>query len=98
RAAIDITGTLPSPEDVSKFVQDKDPAKRRRLVDQLLARKEFADLWVMKFAELLQIRSRDNVVYPKEALLYFEWLRDQILGNVPLDRIVRDLLTGSGSN
>jgi hypothetical protein len=98
RAWVDITGTLPAPADVLKFCQDKEQAKRGRLVDQLLARKEFADLWVMKFAELLQIRSRDNMVYPKAALLYFEWLRDQMLTNVPLDRIVQDLLTGSGSN
>ncbi len=67
-------------------------------MDQLLARKEFADLWVMKFAELLEIRSRDNIVYPKAAELYFEWLRDQMVTNAPLDRIVRELLTGSGSN
>jgi len=98
RASIDITGKLPSPGEVVKFTQDKDPGKRGLLVDQLLGRKEFADLWVMKFAELLQIRSRDNVVYPKAALLYFEWLRDQMLTNVPLDRIVQDLLTASGSN
>ena len=98
RASIDITGTLPLPADVVKFTRDKDPGKRGRLVDQLLGRKEFADLWVMKFAELLQIRSRDNVVYPKAALLYFEWLRDQMLTNVPLDRIVQELLTASGSN
>jgi hypothetical protein len=91
-------GTLPLPDEVGKFVGDKDPDKRTHLVDQLLERKEFADLWVMKFAELLQIRSRDNIVYPKAALLYFEWLRDQMLTNVPLDRIVQNLLTGSGSN
>src|SRR5262249_51132208 len=88
RASVDITGTLPAPEEVTKFIDDKDPAKRERLVDQLLGRKEFADLWVMKWAELLEIRSRDNMVYPKAALVYFEWLRDQIQTNVPLDRIV----------
>src|SRR5258706_15975328 len=33
RASIDITGTLPSPADVVKFTQDKDPGKRGRLVD-----------------------------------------------------------------
>ncbi len=98
RAFLDITGTLPAPEEVQRFTDDKDPAKRDRLVDQLLGRKEFADLWVMKWAELLEIRSRDNMVYPKAALLYFEWLRDQILTNVPLDRIVQELLTASGSN
>ena len=66
-------------------------------MDGLLCRKEFADLWVMKWAELLEIRSRENVVYPKGALLYFEWLRDQMLTNAPLDRIVQSLLTASGS-
>jgi hypothetical protein len=98
RAFIDITGALPAIEEARKFLDDKASDKRARLVNELLGRKEFADLWVMKFAELLQIRSRDNVVYPKAALLYFEWLRDQMLTNVPLDRIVHDLLTASGSN
>jgi hypothetical protein len=98
RVFLDIAGMLPSAEEANKFLQDATPDKRNRLVNQLLERKEFADLWVMKFAELLQIRSRDNVVYPKAALLYFEWLRDQMLTNVPLDKIVHQLLTASGSN
>ncbi|SPE51578.1 conserved exported hypothetical protein [Verrucomicrobia bacterium] len=98
RASLDITGTLPPPEEVGKFLADQSPAKRQQLVDELLERKEFAQLWVMKWAELLEIRSRDNAVYPKAALLYFEWLRDQIHTNVPLDRIVQELLTAKGSN
>jgi hypothetical protein len=97
RAFLDITGTLPTPQETSRFVEDTDSAKRDHLVDQLVSRKEFADLWVMKFAELLEIRSEDNRVYPKATLLYFEWLRDQILTNVPLDRIVQSLLTASDS-
>ncbi len=97
RAFLDITGTLPTPEEAAQFTADKDPTRRVRLIDQLLARKEFAELWVMKFAELLQIRSRDNQVYPKAALLYFEWLRDEMMTNVPLDQIVRQLLSSSGS-
>ena len=97
RAYLDLTGTLPTPEQTCAFLADSDTAKRGRLVDGLLCRKEFADLWVMKWAELLEIRSRENVVYPKGALLYFEWLRDQMLTNAPLDRIVESLLTASGS-
>lgn len=98
RASLDLTGTLPKPEEVEKFLQDSDAAKRDKLVDQLLARKEFAELWVMKWAELLEIRTRDNRVYPKATVLYFEWLRDQMLANVPFDRIVREILTASESN
>ena len=97
RVFLDITGTLPRAEDLRKFSEDNAPTRRQNLVDQLLARKEFAEVWVMKLAELLQIRSRDNQVYPKAALLYFEWLRDQVVTNQPLDRIVQMLLTGKGS-
>ena len=98
RAFLDITGTLPEAAEISKFTGDRDPDRRDRLVVQLLARKEFAELWVMKFAELLEIRSRDNRVSPKATELYFEWLRDQMLTNVPVDRIVQRLLTASDSN
>jgi len=98
RASLDITGRLPTPDEIGKFIEDKDPGNREHLVDRLLERKEFAELWVMKWAELLEIRSTDNRVYPKATLLYFEWLRDQMLANVPLDRIVQSLLTASESN
>ena len=98
RAFIDIVGTLPTPEDLAKYNAEPASRRRERLVDQLLARQDFAELWVMKLAELLEIRTRDNQVYPKAALGYYEWLRDQMLRNVPLDQIVRSLLTASGSN
>jgi hypothetical protein len=97
RAYLDITGELPPGDEVEKFVANTDADKRSYLVDELLNRKEFAQLWVMKWAELLEIRSHDNVVYPKAALVYFEWLRNQMLAGVPLDQVVRSLLTASGS-
>jgi hypothetical protein len=98
RAFLDITGTLPTQKDIEQFEAEPERDRRGLLVDQLLQRKEFAELWVMKWAERLEIRTRDNQVYPKAVLNYFEWLRDQMLTNAPLDQIVRDLLTASGSN
>ena len=97
RACLDITGTLPSPELFDRFSKDTDPAKRSKLVDELLERKEFTETWVMKFAELLQIRTDDNngVSY-KATLLYFNWLKDRIANNVPMNQIVRELLSATG--
>ena len=98
RVFLDITGTLPMPEQVTEFVDDRTPGKRDRLVDELLQRKEFADLWVMKFAELLQIRSVQDQFSYKSALQYYDWLRQQLLANVPINRVVQNLLTGRGSS
>jgi hypothetical protein len=97
RVTLDTTGTLPTPEALQKFLADESLAKRDHLVESLLNRPEFADLWVMKFAELLQIRSRQDQFSQKAALAYFDWLRDKMLANVPIDDIVRELLTASGS-
>jgi beta-lactamase regulating signal transducer with metallopeptidase domain len=36
RRMLDLTGTLPSPEDLKKFLNDKSPEKRQKLVRQLL--------------------------------------------------------------
>jgi len=97
RATLDITGSLPTPEELGEFLAEESPAKRQHLVEALLNRPEFADLWVMKWAELLQIRSRQEQFSQKAALAYYQWLRGQLLANVPLDQIVRELLTASGS-
>ena len=97
RASLDITGTLPTPERVRKFIEEPSAGKRDQLVDELVERKEFADIWVMKWAELLEIRSRQDQFSPKAALQYYKWLQDKFARNVPLDKIVRELITASGS-
>lgn len=95
RVYLDIVGTLPTVAEYRRFMDDADPKKREKLVDELLTRKEFVELWVMKWAELLQIRSNNNVSY-KSTLLYFNWLQDRISNNVPMDQMVRELLSSKG--
>ena len=97
RAFIDIVGKLPSEEDYHKFMQDKSEGKRDKLVDELLQKPEFVDVWVMKWAELLQIRSNNNFSY-KSTLLYYNWLKRKLTDNVPIDQIAVDLLSSTGSN
>jgi len=99
RAFIDIAGVYPQATDVRGFLADKNPDKRAALVDSLLERKEFTELWVMKWAELLQIRSSINNNQPpfyKNALLYYNWLSERIGKNVPLNEIVVELLAATG--
>ncbi len=98
RASLDITGTLPTAEEVRKFLADPAPNKRDALIDDFLTRKEFVDVWVMKWAELLQIRSADQQLQMslKSALQYFDWLEEQVASNVPVNVMVKNLVTASG--
>ena len=97
RAHLDLTGTLPTPEQVQKFVDDPSTPKRDHLIESLVQRKEFTDLWVMKWAELLQIRSRNDEFSYKAALQYYNWLQDKLGSNVPINTIVQELITATGS-
>jgi hypothetical protein len=95
RATLDITGALPTRAEYDHFVASEEPGKRAALVDRLLAKKEFVDLWVMQWAELLQIRTTQRVTY-KPMLLFYTWLQEQIASNVPVDQMVRQLLASQG--
>ena len=96
RVYLDITGLLPTPDEYARFMISSLPNKREVLVDELIDRKEFAELWVLKWAELLQLRSDGNNVSRKAMLLYFNWLQDKIAKNVPTDVWVRELLGANG--
>ena len=96
RLYLDVIGQLPDAAVVEKFVADKDSTKRSKLVDELLSRPEFVKMWVMKWAELLQIRTDNNRFQYKNAILYFEWLRAQFEKNRPMNEIVQDILGSKG--
>ena len=99
RAYLDIIGLPPTPEEREKFLTDSRPDKHSHLIDELLEKPEFTEMWVMKWAELLQIRTvrqGNNQVSYKAALNYHGWLRERIAGNVPFNKLVSELLAAKG--
>ncbi|MFI4859563.1 MAG: DUF1549 and DUF1553 domain-containing protein [Phycisphaerales bacterium JB063] len=96
RVYIDIVGQLPTPDDLEAFLADESPDKRSAVIDQLLERMEFVEIWVMKWAERLQIRSSNETISPKSAVLYYEWLREQLASERPMNLIARDLVASEG--
>jgi hypothetical protein len=95
RAHLDVIGRLPTPDEVREFLADSAPDKRARIVDQLLARPEYADYWANKWADLL--RPNPYRVGIKATLSLDTWLRDAFRENRPYDRLVRELVTAQGS-
>jgi hypothetical protein len=101
RATLDLIGLVPTPEDYRAFLQDKDPARRSKLIDRLLERDEFADLWATKWAEVFKVAGQNDAVNGtdrKAAFEYYDWIRDQMKRNVPLDQFVRAQVAATGSN
>jgi hypothetical protein len=97
RAALDIVGLPPSVEEYERFMKSTDPAKRAKWVDELLERKEFSEIWVSKWAELLQVRTDyTRNVSQKAMFLYYNWLVDKLSKNMPMDEMVQELLGASG--
>jgi hypothetical protein len=98
RATLDVVGRLPTRDEQDAFQANADPAKRAAKIDELLQRKEFAELWAMKWSELLMVKSIPNRVEYKPMFLYSQWITRQIAGGVPLDEMVRALLGASGGS
>ena len=96
RVHLDIIGTLPTADETRRFLGDRNPERRSRLVDELLQRPEYADYWAMKFADVLRVERRDGALDHKGAYAYHAWIRDSFAANKPFDRFIRELLVAQG--
>jgi hypothetical protein len=94
RVYLDVVGRLPTAARSRAFVADGDPGKRLRLIEELVRGEDFTDLWTLRLADLLLIDSKRLGL--DQARAYHAWLRRQVAQNVPLDRVVRELMTASG--
>jgi hypothetical protein len=95
RAYLDLCGILPSPVEVQAFLGNPDKDKRSKLIDKLLDRDECPDFWTLKWADVL--RNNRKAVQLKGTHVFQQWLRAHIARNTPLDEVIRELLTASGS-
>ncbi len=99
RVHITLTGRLPKASDAATFLADKSADKRAKLIDRLLDSEEYVDYQVMKWGDLLRIKSEfPSNLWPNPANAYNRWLREQLRADTPYDRFVTDLLVCSGSN
>jgi len=96
RAFLDLIGTLPDPAEVDAFASDTASDKRARLVERLIARPEFVDLWSYKWGDLLRIESRR--LQPDGAAAFHRWIRDCVAENTPLDVMAREMLLSLGDS
>ena len=58
RVMLDLTGRIPTPEQVESFLNDQNPNKRTALIDSLIGSEPFVDYWTKFFANQFQITSQ----------------------------------------
>jgi len=94
RVYLDATGMLPSSDAVRKFVADKDPQKRDKVIDSLIGTEEFAEQWAWFFGALFRLNNYSGD--SKDAFQYWnkEWLRV----DRPYNEVLHDILTPSSKN
>ncbi len=96
RAYVDTIGRLPSIEEARVFLAQSAPTKRDMLIDQLLAKPEFADYWTYKWSDLLLLNG--TRLRPDALKTYYQWIHKQVADGVPWDRFVRDIITATGES
>src|SRR5262249_30225924 len=86
--------------EVEKFLADKDPQKRVKLVDELLSRPAHASFFALKWGDILRNRRKGLVGVGGDAArttALHAWILDSLRQNKPYDQFVREILTAKGS-
>lgn len=96
RVHVDLTGTLPTGDEVREFLADATGDKRERAVERLLSSEAFVDCWVHRYSDVLRV-SREWLG-EKSMWTFHAWLRGSITRNVPWDQLVREMISGQGDS
>ena len=99
RAYLTVTGALPTPSECVDFFEDSNPNKREVLIDRLIKSELGLKYMQMRWGDILRIKSEfPSNLWPNGVQAYNRWIYEQLMNNVPYDKMVRSLLLSSGSN
>ena len=95
RAWLDFAGRIPTAAEARSFLDDKNPDKRTRLIDRLLASSEYPQR-MQEAVSVMLLDRRDSKAISDEA--WNGWLRTAFAANRPWNEIVRELLAADGTD
>ena len=93
RVHLDLTGKIPSPEEVLDFLKDGSSSKRQKKINQLLASNAYLDYWTGLWVNWLIGRREDGD--DRRIGLTF-WVRDVLTKNMPYNQFVQELIAADG--
>ena len=98
RVALDLTGLLPSPEQVEEFLSDKRPDAYEHLLDRLLASPHYGETWGRHWLDVARFSEgiggfNDNQHLP-HAWHYRDWVIDAWNRDLAYDKFVELQIAG----
>jgi uncharacterized protein DUF1549/uncharacterized protein DUF1553 len=98
RVYLDVTGRIPSVEQVRSFINDTNPAKRDLVIDSLIGTDEFVDKWTMFLGDLFKNDGPSSNVnrYLQGRDAFYTYLRQAVSLNKPYWRIAQELISATG--
>jgi hypothetical protein len=94
RATLDVTGALPTPQEVRDFLADTAADKRDRLIDRLLKSDRYAIFWASRWGDILKNKQQNE--FKDSSVAFAGWIRSAFAKNMPYDQFARELLTVTG--
>lgn len=100
RIYLDLTGRIPTPDQIRTFVADTTPNKRDALIDRLIWTPEFTDKWMVWLGDLMQNAAVNSLrsIQIRGRNAYHAWLKDKLTRDISLRDIVWEALVGKGNN
>ena len=93
RIHLDMTGKIPTPEEVMDFVNDGSKNKRTKKIDELLGSKESTDYWTLLWVNWLIGRRGEG---DDQRIGLTGWVKDALETNMPYNQFVRELVAADG--
>ncbi len=93
RIYLDMTGTIPTPEEVLDFINDGSQYKRSEKIDELIENNESVEYWTNIWVNWL-IGRRDDADDRRIGLT--AWVREALDTNMPYDQFVSELVSADG--
>ncbi len=97
RVYFDLIGLPPAPEEVSAFVNDRDPAAVAKLVDKLLADPRYGERWGRHWLDLVRFAESDGFAIDSErptAWRYRDYVIRAFNQDKPYDLFIKEQLAG----
>ncbi|MBW3542267.1 MAG: DUF1549 domain-containing protein [Planctomycetes bacterium] len=98
RLSLDMTGTLPTPDEIEEFLADTSPDKRTKKIDELLSRPTYAAWWATRLCDLLGNTEQNLPVGGEQGLRreksaqWYDWVYRRLDENVPYDQMVAGIV------